>query len=76
MDIEVLFHGLVIVSDFNLLGILTIPSKTHPILVVNPDAVLSGPAALERFESVARRWAQFVEPGSGFELGELAESDF
>ena len=55
VDIEVLFHGLVIIGDFNFLGILAIPSKTHPILVVNPDAVLAGPAALERFESVARR---------------------
>ena len=76
VDIEVLFHGLVIVGDFHLAGVLAIPPETHPILVVDADAMPPGPVALERFEPVARRKAQFVETGGGFELRELAESDF
>ena len=76
VDIEVLFHGLVIVGDFHLAGVLAIPPETYPILVIDADAVLSGPVAFERFEPVARGKAQFLEPGRGFELGELAESDF
>jgi hypothetical protein len=54
MDIEVLFHGLVIVGNFNFLGVLANPPETHPVLVVNPDAVLAGPVAFERLEPVAR----------------------
>ena len=65
MDIEVLFHGLVIVGDFNFLGVLANPPETHPVLVVNPDAVLAGPVAFEGFEPVARGKAQFVEPAGG-----------
>ena len=71
-----LFHGLVIAGDFHLAGVLAIPPETYPIPVIDADAVLSGPVAFERFEPVARGKAQFLEPGRGFELGELAESDF
>lgn len=64
--------GLVIVGDFHLAGIKSIPPETHPILVVYPDAVLPGPVAFERLEAVARWQAQFVKTGGSFELGELS----
>jgi hypothetical protein len=66
---------LVVIGDFDFVGILAFPAKAHAILVVDADAVLAGPVALKGFESVAGRNAQMVEGGGSFELGEFAEGD-
>jgi hypothetical protein len=76
VDVEVLFHGSVIVGDFYFVGIEAIPPEAHPILVVYPDAVLTSPVPLKRLEAVARGKAQIVETGGGFKLGEFPEGDF
>ena len=61
MDVDVLFHGLVIIGDFYVVGVLTVPPEAYAILVVYTNAVLAGSVAFERFEPVARRETQFVE---------------
>ena len=39
------------------------PNKANSILIVDPNAVLPGPIATQRFESIARRHAKLVELG-------------
>jgi hypothetical protein len=69
MDVEVLFHGLVIIGDLDLVGVLTVQAEADAILVIDSNAVLSRPVAFERFEVISRWKAEFMERGRGFELG-------
>lgn len=48
-------NSLVIIRNFNFKHIMTTPSKTNPVLIINPDAVLSLPIAAKSFESVPGR---------------------
>jgi hypothetical protein len=43
-----------IVNDLDFASIAILPNETYPILIVNPDAVLSQPAPLQRFQPIAR----------------------
>ena len=45
-------HLLVVIRNLDLKGISVAPHETYAILVVDPDAVLSGPIAFEGFQSV------------------------
>jgi hypothetical protein len=76
MDIEVLFHGLVIIGNFDLVGVLAVPAEADAILVIDSDAVPARPAAFERFQVISWRDTQFAERGRGFELSELSKCDF
>ena len=76
MDVEVLFHGLVIIGDFDFVGVLAVPAEADAILVIDSDAVLAPPVAFERLQVISRRKAQFAERGRGFELRELSQCDF
>jgi len=60
---------LVVVGDFHSVRILSVPTKAHSELVVDPDAVLSCPTSFQCFEPVAWREAQFGEGRGSFELG-------
>ena len=55
------FIGLVIIGDFDVVGILAVPTEADAILVVCPDTVPAGPVAFDRFEPIARRKARFVQ---------------
>ena len=50
--------SLMIISDFNVLGIGSGPDETDAPLVVDADAMLAGAAALQWFEPVAGRESQ------------------
>jgi hypothetical protein len=50
-----------IVDDFNLLGSAIAPDKANSPLVVDADAVLSGPPSLQRFEAISRRSRQVCQ---------------
>ncbi len=76
MDIEVLFHGLVIIGDFDVAGILAVPAEADTILVIDSEAVLARPVAFERFQVISGRKAQFTKRRRGFELGEFSKCDF
>jgi hypothetical protein len=50
-----------IINDFHVIGVAIVPSKTNPILVVDPDAVLSQPRALERLQAIPGRSIKVTE---------------
>jgi hypothetical protein len=76
MDVEVLFHSLVIIRDFHIVGVLAIPAEADSILVIDSDAVLTRPVAFERFQVISRWKTEFMKGGRGFELSEFSQSDF
>ena len=51
------------------------PAETEPILIVHPNAVLSGPIALKRLEPVAGWHSEVVEASGDLELPQLATCD-
>jgi hypothetical protein len=65
----------VIVYDFNILCTRCSPAKANAILVIDPNAVLPKPIAFERFQAIARRYAQVFEHPSDLQLSKLASSD-
>lgn len=66
---------LVVIDDFDIGRTGSGPSETDTKLVVNPNAVLSRPFALERLQSVAWRHAQVAELTGNLELPKLAARD-
>lgn len=46
---------LVIIRDLNLVDISSLPSKTDPVLIVDPNAVLSAPVRPQPFEAISWR---------------------
>jgi hypothetical protein len=63
--------ALVIIGDFYFVGILAVPPEADPVLVVDTDAMLTGPATFEGFEPVTWWDAQLIERRGGFKLGEF-----
>lgn len=51
------------------------PNEADTPLVVDPDAVLANPVALQRFQAVARRRTQVSQFGGSVEHQQLAGSD-
>jgi hypothetical protein len=47
--------GLVIIGDFDGVGVLAFPTETKPVLVVDSDTVLAEAIFFERFEPIAWR---------------------
>jgi hypothetical protein len=39
-----------IINDLDLIRIAFVPHETHPVLVVDPDAVLTHPVVFQRFQ--------------------------
>ena len=66
---------LVIVDDFHVLRPAGRPAEADPVLLIDPDAVLSLSIALERFEPVSRRRAKVLEHFSDVELIEFPLRD-
>jgi hypothetical protein len=48
------------------------PGEANPPLIVDPNAVLSGPVRLQRFEMVARRRPKIFEPPDRMKVEQLA----
>jgi hypothetical protein len=63
-----------IVDYFDLESVAALPDKADPELIVDPNAMLATPIALERFETVARQ-REIVEPQCGINLPELPQRD-
>jgi len=61
-----------IVNDLNFVSITILPNKADAILIVNPDAILSKSAPLQRFQPIAfagsgktaeaHHWRNLVRP--------------
>ena len=54
--------SLLIVFDCDVIGIAILPTKSHPALIVDPNAVLFGPVTAQQFRATAGRDSQVVEP--------------
>src|ERR1019366_4652076 len=63
---------LVVVCDFNFVGIPVLPLEADPELVVDANAVLSGSVAFQAFEAIARGHVQLAEISHPIELCQLA----
>jgi hypothetical protein len=47
-----------VVYNFHGIGVAILPPEANPPLVINTDAVLSSPSALQGFQPIARRQPQ------------------
>lgn len=52
-----------IIDDFNIKGIATFPCKTDSPLLIDTNAVLPAPVALQFLQKVGRRHSQCFEDG-------------
>jgi hypothetical protein len=56
----------VIVDDFHLMGVVIAPEEADPPTLVDADAVLAGPVALERLQMISGRAPKILQsPGKG-----------
>jgi hypothetical protein len=60
-----------IVHDFYIMRIAGTPSEANAPLVIDPDAVLTGPVAFQGLKPIARRYAQEVQGGGSVDLQQL-----
>src|SRR2546428_9491103 len=61
-----------IIRDLDFAGIATLPSETDPILLVDPNAVLSAPTSTKPLESIPRRNRQLGKLPHPVELVKLS----
>src|SRR5512138_2795032 len=66
------FIDSMIIDNFHVVCVLASPAEAKPVLVVDPDAVLSDPVAFEGFQAVARRQLQVAQLPGTVQLRELA----
>lgn len=52
---------LVVVRNFDIVGMAVFPSKTDSVLIVNPDGVLPAPVTAETFQMIPGRRGQILE---------------
>src|SRR5688572_14827788 len=74
-SIFLMASALVIVDDLDVIRVSISPAETDPPLIINSDAVLADPAALQGFQPVARRHAQKIKRSSGIDLDQLSQCD-
>ena len=53
---------LMTVFDSDIVGIAILPTKSHPVLIADPNSVLFGPVTAQQFQAIAGRDSQIVEP--------------
>src|SRR5215213_2492566 len=66
----------VVVDDLDFLRTLLGPAEANPVLVVDPDAVLSLSVSHERLQPVSRRRQQIVEVRCPIEMVQLPDGYF
>jgi hypothetical protein len=64
-----------IVRDFNFVGIANLPSKTNPILIVDPNTVLSTSVSAKPFEAIPAWNSKFADVSDSIDLIKLPPSD-
>lgn len=65
---------LVIIRDFNLVDISSLPSETDPILIVDSDTVLSTSVRPQPFEAISWRYSKLSEIFHAINLVEFPSS--
>ena len=63
-----------VIHNLDVVGVPVPPDKVDPPLVVDPDAVLTGPVSFQRFEPVAADLRQVFETGRCVETREPGAS--
>jgi hypothetical protein len=63
---------LVVIDDFDLVGMTVLPFETDPELLVDPDAVLIFPVAAKAFQTIRRRDCKFSDFSNTIYLIQLA----
>jgi hypothetical protein len=63
-----------IVHYFHVIGV-TVPTEAYAPLVVDPNAVLTGPIASKRFETITRWNAKVIQPHRCINQLQLASRD-
>ena len=72
----VMHHGLLmVVNDFNTVGVALTPGKADAPLAVDADAVLTGPVAFQGLQAISRRNAQVIQRNCIVQNFELAHCD-
>ncbi len=66
---------LVVVGDFDFVGITALPPEANPVLVIDTNAMLAGPIAPETFQPVPRWHGQFSELPHSIDLRQLPAHD-
>ena len=61
-----------VVRNFDLVGMAILPTKTHPILLVDSEAVLTVSIAGEPLETIAWWHDELAEMSHAIELSDLA----
>jgi hypothetical protein len=55
----------VVVDDLHVLGVAILPDETDPVLIVDPDAVLTTPVPGQRFQPIAGKRRQIANLSGG-----------
>ena len=63
-----------IIDDLNVLSARIGPSKTHPKLIADPNAVLSFPVAFKGFQTIPGWYAKVLQPPRDFTTGRNKET--
>ena len=53
--------GLVVINDFNIEEVIAFDLKANPVLIINPNAVLSLPVSIEFLQTVCGRDTQILQ---------------
>src|SRR6476659_1154489 len=68
-------RGLVVVRDFNFVGIAVLPGEAYSILIVDSNTVLTSAATNQALESISRWHRKFLQVTHPIELSQLPASD-
>lgn len=60
-----------VVNNLDIFGARVRPPEAHTELIVDADAALAGAVTLQRFETIARRHPEIVEPRRDLQLSQL-----
>jgi hypothetical protein len=61
-----------VIDNFNVVRIAITPDEAQPPLVIDADAVLSGPVPGQRLQVVGRRLPEILQPGCRSQRAQLA----
>ncbi len=67
--------AIVVVCDFDFVGITILPAKADSVLVIDADAVLAFAVAAQRLEPIAGRHGEFPQIAHSIQLGQLPAND-
>jgi hypothetical protein len=59
---------LVVVRDFDFVGIIPLPAETDSVLIIDPDTVLTAPISSQTLQSIARRHRKFAKISDPIDL--------